>query len=236
MAGPGPFGLRAFDQLGMSPALAAQYVQRRRLIRLAKGVYAFTGSSLDVYGSLAFLQDRTPELHIGGRAALELGLRGKALPAPSPLVVWGATRMSFPQWFAERFPARYVSAKLFDWPEGGPCNAGLFTFAALPAGPAIAAPERAVLELLYEVGQQEGLDAARALFEELGNLRLDILCPLLEHCRCVKVVRLFLHWARLTRIVDVDALRNRCALPVGSRSRWVGRMKDGALLTIPPCD
>ena len=50
----------------------------------------------------------------------------------------------------------------------------------------------------------------------------------------VKAVRLFLTWARETRLLDVDKLLADYTLPVGSDSRWMTRLKDGTLLSLRP--
>ncbi len=102
------------------------------------------------------------------------------------------------------------------------------------AGLCVAVPERAVLELLYDVGTREGLEEARNIFDGLRNLRKDTLTKLLVCCTSVKAVRLFLTWARETKAVDVDAMLQQTAFPVGSDRRWMSRLKDGTLLTLKP--
>ena len=98
----------------------------------------------------------------------------------------------------------------------------------------VSVPERAVLELLYEVGTHQGLEEARNLFDGLRNLRTDVLGKLLQSCTSIKAVRLFLTWARETGVVDVDALQQQYTLPVGSDRRWITRMRDGNLLSLKP--
>ena len=104
----------------------------------------------------------------------------------------------------------------------------------LPDGLQVSVPERAVLEMLYEVGTHQSLEEARNLFDGLRNLRKDVLGQLLTRCTSVKTVRLFLTWARETSLVDVDEFRQRYTLPVGSDKRWMTRLKDGTLLTLKP--
>ncbi len=53
-------------------------------------------------------------------------------------------------------------------------------------------------------------------------------------CTSVKTVRLFLTWARETNVVDVPALQQKYAMPVGSEKRWMARLKDGTLLSLKP--
>ena len=98
----------------------------------------------------------------------------------------------------------------------------------------VSAPERALLEMLYDVGTRQSLEEARNLFDGVRNLRKDMLGHLLACCTSVKTVRLFLAWSRETGLVDVDEFLQRYTLPVGSDKRWMSRMKDGSLLTLKP--
>lgn len=229
-----PFDLTALSPLGISAKQAAHYAGTGWLVRLAQGVYAFPGSTLDAHETVKFLQTRVPGLHIGGKSALGLqGVRHN-LQAREQLVLWGAARFVLPEWFTSRFPARYVSAELFNWPDESLDSRSLTTPPSAASSLLVSAPERAVLELLYEVGTHQGLEEARNLFEGLRNPRREMLGRLLACCTSVKTVRLFLTWARETQLVDVDGLQQQYTLPVGSNSRWMSRLKDGTLLTLKP--
>lgn len=70
------------------------------------------------------------------------------------------------------------------------------TLAGLPDGLRVSASERAVLELLYDVGTRQSLDEARNLFDGLRSPRKELMSQLLASCTNVKAVRLFLTWAR----------------------------------------
>lgn len=118
---------------GVSPPLAARYAESGWLVRLAQGVYAFPKDDFGVYGALMFLQQRVPGLHIGGKSALALqGVRHN-LVGREPLVLWGDVRFALPDWFTSRFPARYVHARLFDWPDAMLPARTVVTPAGLPA-------------------------------------------------------------------------------------------------------
>jgi len=229
-----PFDLAALSRLGISAKQAAQYAETGWLVRLAQGVYAFPADDLGAHGAVKFLQTRVPGLHVGGKSALALqGVRHN-LGARDPLVLWGDARFALPDWFTARFPARYVSAGLFDWPDDSLAAKGLTTPPGVTEGLWVSVPERATLELLSEVGTHQGLEEARNLFDGLRNLRKDTLGALLACCTSVKTVRLFLTWARETKVIDVDALRQQYTLPVGSDKRWMSRLKDGTLLSLSP--
>lgn len=229
-----PFDLDVLERLGVSAKLAAYYADSGWLTRLGQGVYAFPSEELNVHGAVKLLQDRVAGLHVAAKSALALqGVRHN-LASREQLVLWGDVRFALPNWFKSRFPARYAAAQLFDWPDGDMPTQSLTTPPGVTEGLRVSAPERAVLELLYEVGTHQGLEEARNLFDGLRNLRKDTLEQLLLHCTSVKVVRLFLTWARETKVVDVDALLERRTLPVGSDRRWISRLKDGTLLTLRP--
>ncbi len=229
-----PFDLAALTRLGVSATLAAHYAQTGWLVRLAQGVYAFPADELSAHGALKFLQTRVAGLHVAGKSALAMyGVRHN-LSSRQQLVLWGNVRFALPTWFTSRFPARYVSARMFDWPDHTLDAKSVTTPAGETAGLRVSIPERAVLELLYDVGTHQGLEEARNLFEGLNNPRKEMLGRLLACCTSVKTVRLFLTWARETQVVDGQALEKKHALPVGSETRWMTRLKDGSLLSLKP--
>jgi hypothetical protein len=145
-----------------------------------------------------------------------------------------AARYALPDWFTSRFPARYVYARLFDWPDEMLAAKTVVTPAGLPDGLHVSASERAVMELLYDVGTRQSLEEARNLFDGLRSPRKELMGQLLASCTNVKTVRLFLTWARESGLLDVDDLRARYPLRTGSDKRWMSRMPDGTLLTLKP--
>ncbi len=228
-----PFDLTALASFGVSPQLAARYAESGWLVRLAQGVYAFPNDEFGRDGALRFLQQRVPGLHIGGKSALGLqGVRHNL--GRDTMVLWGDARYVLPTWFTSRFPARYVHAHLFDWPDAALSDRTLITPPGLPDGLRVAVAERAVLELLYEAGTKQSLEEARNLFDGLRSPRKEVLGQLLSCCRSVKAVRLFLTWARETSVVDVDDLLTRHSVRTGSEKRWMSRLADGTLLSLNP--
>lgn len=229
-----PFDLDALARLGVSPQLAAQYAKGGWLVRLAHGIYAFPGDELEVQATVRVLQTRVPGLHVAGKSALALqGVRHN-LGTRESWLLWGDARFALPDWFTARFPARYVSGRLFNWPDEALPRKTLTTPPGMVEGLQVSVPERAVLELLYEVGTHQSLEEARHLFESLRHPRKELLARLLQCCTSVKTVRLLLTWARETNLLDVDTLQSNYALPTGSNQRWITRLKDGTLLSLPP--
>lgn len=229
-----PFDLTTLAPLGVSAQLAARYAEGGWLVRLAHGVYAFPNDDFGVYGALKFLQQRVPGLHVGGKSALALqGVRHN-LGSRDTLVLWGDARFALPTWFTSRFPARYAHASLFDWPDDALASKSVTTPPGLPDGLRVSTSERAMLEMLYEVGTKQSLEEARNLFDGVRSPRKDLLGQLLAHCTSVKAVRLFLTWARETGLVDADDLLARYPLRTGSNKRWMSRLPDGTLLSLNP--
>jgi len=231
-----PFDLLVLSHFGVSPQLAAHYADEGWLMRLAQGVYAFPNDDFGIHGALKFLQQRVPGLHVGGKSALAMqGVRHN-LGSRDTMVLWGDHRYVLPIWFTSRFPARYVYARLFDWSGMATqlVSKTLISPPGLPDYLRVAVPERAVLELLYDVGVKESLEEARNVFDGLRSPRKDMLGQLLSCCTSVKTVRLFLTWARETNLVNVDALLEQYPVRTGSSARWMSRLDDGTLLSLKP--
>lgn len=223
--------LAALEAHGVSAFLAAKYARSGWLKRLAQGVYAFAGDTLNRDQCLLFLQDQITGLHVAGKTALAWqGVRHN-LSLHEHLMLWGDDkRAKLPKWFVDQFPASYRSTTLFS---SEATSSGIGTPPGLLDDVRVSVPERAVLEMLYEVGKSQDLEEARNLFESLRGLRFEVMGELLSQCASVKTVRLFLLWARETEVLNVSALREKYALPVGSSSRWMGHMADGTLLSLP---
>lgn len=213
--------------LGISADLAVHYVRAGWLTRLARGVYCRPNDTLALYPSLLLLQRRFDGLHVGGRSALDwYGLRQYVSQQPVlHLCGWKASRL--PEWFTEHFPAEYHRKRLFDEHPDALLHVG--PFEKRSGAPQVSAPERALLELLSEVGVRQSLQEAREFVESAYSLRADVLRELLQHCTSVKTVRLCLQLGRegsLPWAVKLDPAK----LPTGSDRPWVSRSADGLLV------
>ena len=216
--------------LGISADLAVHYVRAGWLTRLARGVFARPETALELQPSLRLLERRVTGLHVGGKSALDWhGVRQNVGPQPR-LQLYGWASRPLPNWFTERFPSAYHRLRLFDETPGAPLR--VTRFQRHPVGPLLSDPERAVLELLSDVGVRQPLQEARDLLEGTPSLRTKVLQELLERCRQVKTVRLCLTLGRqlgLPWAAKLDVTR----LPTGSTHRWVGRSKEGLLVLQP---
>ena len=229
-----PLGLTDLAEHGVDAKAASFYARKGWLVRVGHGVYALPGDEVTALSAARLLQRQVEGLHVGGKSALALHGVRHSLAVRETLVLWADQRFALPKWFTARFPARAVFAGLFDTLDPDLVRKTLSTPPGVLDGLHVSTPERAALEMLYEVGTHESLDEARGVFEGLRNLRTDVLGRLLAACTSVKAVRLFLTWSREAGLVDVDALRQRFDLRVGSASRWVNRLPDGTLLLLKP--
>ena len=146
----------------------------------------------------------------------------------------GTQRFTLPDWFSSRFPARYHQRALFDVDLLRPLldDDGYALVSDHAAGLYVSTRERALLEVLNEVGVTQDLEEATHLFESFSSTRLEVVGALLAACTRIKTVRLFLQFAQQTNAIDVDALRERFSLKLGSGTRWTRRLQDGIRLTI----
>src|SRR5690606_6987988 len=110
---------------------------------------------------------------------------------------------------------------------------GLQPLPETPHGPLVSAPERALLEMLSDVGTaHQGVEEARNIMEGVRTPRLDVLGTLLQHCTRVKVARLCVQWAKELNL-EWAAESRRLAGPRG-RGRWLTRLPDGKTLVLKP--
>jgi hypothetical protein len=180
---------------------------------------------------LEFLARRLAGFHVGGKAALAWrGVRHN-LPAQEPLWLWGDQKTRLPEWFLERFRSRYTTRSPFG--PALPDGAALQPLPENPDGVLVSVPERAMLELLSEVGVHQGTEEARHIIEGLRALWPDVLVTLLKHCPRVKVSRLCALWAEEFDLPWASAARKALAKKHGG-SRWTARFKDGTTLILKP--
>ncbi len=200
-----------------------------RILR-ARGVYRRPNDTLDLHACLVLMQRSIEGLHVGGKSALDgYGVR-QYLSQQSTLHLYGWATARLPDWFTERFPAEYHRKRLFDEPPNDPLHAG--PFEKRDGAPRVSAPERALLEMLSEVGVRQPLQEARELTEGAYGLRADVLRDLLQRCTSVKTVRLCLQFGRELALPWASKL-DTAHLPTGSDRAWVSRSSEGLLILKP---
>lgn len=216
--------------LGISADLAVHYVRAGWLTRLTRGVFCRPNDTLSLYPSLLLLQRRLEGLHVGGKSALDrYGLRQHMAHQPLlHLYGWAAGRL--PEWFTERFTAEYHRKRLFDERPDALLHVGPSDRRS--GAPQVSTPERALLELLSDVGVRQPLQEAREFVEGAYNLRADVLRELLQCCKSVKTVRLCLQLGR-EEALPWAAKLDPATLPTGSDRPWVSKSADGLLVLKP---
>lgn len=217
--------------LGISAALAHEYVKAGWLEKLGRGVFMFAGDELHHNKTLAFLEPRIPGLHVAAKTALAWHGFRHNVAVKETTILWGNQRTDLPSWFQDRFPARYRSSKLFD--DELPAGTGIAPMREFPNGPRVSSPERALLEMLSEVGVYQELEEARAIMESVRQLRSRQLRLLLSHCRMVKAVRLCVVWSRELDLPWAGHAREAASGRIGS-GRWIARLKNGNTLILKP--
>jgi hypothetical protein len=224
-----PFDIHTAKSKGVSSALAWYYLKTDWLTRLERGVFMFPNDKLQRDACIIFVAKRVPGLHVGGKTALSWrGIRHSLSPRER-LVLWGDVRRRLPVWFTQRFPCRYVSKTLFS--KKLPAGFGLQTLPETPDGPLVSVPERALLEMLSEVGVRQGVEEARNIMEGIRTLRPEVLATLLKNCLRVKVTRLCVQWAEELNLEWAASARKSGKRGKG---RWSTRLKDGTTLTLKP--
>ena len=153
------------------------------------------------------------------------------LPAREPLSLWGEGKARLPEWFKKLFPSRYTVRNPFS--SKLPKNFGLQPLPEAPDGVLVSVPERALLEMLSEVGVHQGIEGARNIMEGARSLRPDVLTTLLKNCRRVKVARLCVSWAEKLNLPWAATAKKTAGNRLG-RGRWTNRLKDGTILVLKP--
>ena len=216
-----PLSSAALERLGVGAFRASALARTGWLTHLARGVYMLPGDTLTRDACLAYLAGQVPGFHVGSKTALAWRGVRQNIAFREVLTLWGNRAKPLPIWFVQRFESHYQATQLFD--AGLPTNFGL---QPLPAGRPdvlVSVPERALLELLSDVGKTQSLAEARDLVEVLRTVRESVLDTLLVHTTRIKVVRLAhalaqdfdLPWAKLVaqhsqRLGGGQTLDSRC--------------------------
>ncbi len=224
-----PLSTAQLQARGLSAFRASALARSGWLLHLARGVYMLPGDTLTRDGCLAFFSAQTSGFHVGGKTALAWRGVRQNIAFREQLGLWGDTPKRLPGWFTQRFQAAYQTTQLFDdeLPSG-------FGMQPLPAGDArvlISVPERALLELLSDVGKHQSLTETKELVESLSGLRRKVLDELLMHTTRIKVVRMAVAIASSMKL-PWEALASKHSQRIGGGARWVAVMRTGERLDL----
>jgi hypothetical protein len=224
---------------GVSRQLADTYKRYAWVAPVGHGAYSRAGDTVRWTGALHAVQrDPNSGVHAAGKTALEILGYTHFLSADQEAPFWllGSPGERLPAWFAHgpwSKALRYAAAGLFAPQPQSRLGLTEREVDGLPMR--LSAPERAILEVLYFVPQQQSFEEARLLFEGLNTLRVKLLQSLLEACAFVKVKRLFLALADASGHPWVSQL-DPARLDLGVGKRQIvrgGRLHPKYLITLP---
>lgn len=179
---------------GISRQLKRRYEEYKWLETIGGGAVMRSGDSVDWHGGLYALQFQLKKLiHVGGKTALEMqGLGHFVRFKETDIFLYGPNDIKLPRWFLDRdwgVSLHCINSSFL------PLNIGIekkrhgnFTLM-------ISSPERAILEVLKLIPDNQGFDEASLLMENLSRMRPYLIQELLEACSSIKVKRLFLFLA-----------------------------------------
>jgi hypothetical protein len=214
---------------GVSADLAVHYVRAGWLNRLERGVLIRAADTPSLHPSLLLLERRLSGLHVGGKSALHWHGIQHHVSQRTQLHLYGWVAGRLPAWFTKPFPSEYHRKRLFKEPADKPLQVSRLDDDTTPL---VSSRERALLELLSEVGIRQPLSEARDLTESTYTLRASVLSNLLKQCTSVKTVRLCLMLGQELSLPWARKL-DRKQLPTGSNKPWVSRSRDGTLVLKP---
>lgn len=220
----------------ISAKLADQYRRRNWLDSIGHGAFVRKGDNVGWPGAVFALQSLAKRtIHPGGRTALNLlGLAHAVSLGRTTLELFGSPGERLPQWFKDgdwEVSVRFTATALFD--PHTQLDFLLREYGGVPVS--LSPPERAMLEVLSGVNDEDSYLEAQNLMDGLTTLRPSSVDAHLRACTSVKANRLFLTMAEDA----VHAWRNRLTLDgvhLGSGKRQVvrgGRLDTRYAVTIP---
>jgi len=229
---------------GYSRQLVRKYVQGGWLVALGRGVYARPQTVPNWQGFVLGIQHFAGlSFHVGSVSALNLQGYAHYLPlgdstkeGHNPIHLWGQGKV--PAWVKAvtiprilQFHQRQLFVSLTSADGLGAMPSGVRDLQIQ-----VSTPERAIMEVLYEVGDDEhAFIHAFELFEGLTSMRPKVVNTLLQHCKSIKVKRLFLFMADQLSYPWISRIE-KDQLDLGSGKRVVvkgGKLDKKYLITVP---
>ncbi|MBI4209598.1 MAG: type IV toxin-antitoxin system AbiEi family antitoxin [Deltaproteobacteria bacterium] len=223
---------------GIYRQLADVYYRSGWLEKIGRGAFARVSDDVSWTGGLCAIQQQMGlPIHVGGKTALQRQGLAHFLPLKEgDVTLFGAPCVKLPRWFIMYnwgTDIHYVALRLFD-PNirRGFTTEDLGTYTIT-----ISSPERAIMEVLHFVPEDESFETARLLMEGLTTLRPKLVQTLLEKCRSVKVARLFMFLAEECKHEWVNQLDlNQVNFGKGKRVIVKGGRLDPIYNITVPCE
>jgi hypothetical protein len=179
---------------GYSRDLQHRYLKNAWLTSIGYGAFKRTGDNVSLYGAIYALQQQAgKKIHIGGRSALGLlGYSHYLELYKKEVLLFAPAGVKLPSWLRnniwEEQPLLIHSSML-------PVGSGLVEYKDKTFSVRISGPERGMMECLFLTPHKFDLVEAWHIMEGLTSLVPENIQNLLEQCRSVKVIRLFLYLA-----------------------------------------
>ncbi len=196
------------EKQGVYQQLVHAYEKTSWVRRVGRGAYAKAGDKVEWTGGLYAIQEHMGlPIHAGGKTALQMQGYAHFLPMGKGTTVslFGLPDVKLPTWFKQYhwgIKVRYTTTNLF----AGESDQGLTKKDMEFYVVTVSTPERAMMEVLYGVPNEESYEEAKLLMEGLTTLRPRLVQALLERCASVKVKRLFMVVAESCRHAWVKKL------------------------------
>ncbi|MDZ4676374.1 MAG: type IV toxin-antitoxin system AbiEi family antitoxin domain-containing protein [Oligoflexia bacterium] len=184
---------------GISRQLLDRYEQYGWVTRVAKGVVIRKGEDVSWVGVMLALQEFLEmSVWVGGKTALRLRGLGHYIPMKKKLTInlYSATLSRLPRWvkdFEKTADFQFQKTQMFS--EKLKTIKTFSDYEEDKLKIKISTPERAVFEMLESVPSTQSFEEAELIFENLANMRPQVLQSHLQLCRSVKAKRLFLYLA-----------------------------------------
>ena len=215
------------EKQGVYQQLVHKYETTSWVRRVGRGAYAKAGDKVEWTGGLYAIQEQMGlPIHAGGKTALQMQGYAHFLPMGKGTTVSliGLPDVKLPAWFKQYhwgIKVRYTTTNLF----AGESDQGLTKKDMGFYVVTVSTPERAMMEVLYRVPDEESYEEAKLLMEGLTTLRPRVVQALLEHCVSVKVKRLFMviaescrhAWVKKLEVSKVDFGKGKRMLVRGGR-------------------
>lgn len=215
------------EKQGVYQQLVHEYEKTSWVRRVGRGAYARAGDKVEWTGGLYAIQEQMGlPIHAGGKTALQMHGYAHFLPMGKGTTVslFGLPDVKLPAWFKQchwGIKVRYTTTNLF----ASEADQGLTKKDMGSYLVSVSTPERAMMEVLYGVPNEESYEEAKLLMEGLTTLRPRVVQALLERCASVKVKRLFMvvaescrhAWVKKPDLSKVDFGKGKRMLVRGGR-------------------
>lgn len=187
------------EQRGVSSKLAWWYVHSGWLERVGDKAYKRAGDQVQWYNALAALQTQLNlPIHIGAKTALQLLGKAHYIPMQGikQVILFADPGTHIPSWLSNstQWSVDFTIHKTALFKQ----QKSLLTIIDRPIDGInlkLSSPERAAMEMLKLVPNEQSFEEAFLLFENLAHLRPAVVESLLKQCNSIKVKRLFLYLA-----------------------------------------